>query len=358
MMLKRLAALFIALAFIFSFSATTALAASKNVNYLTFNTLDEITEDKDIFKTIITGKIDAVKKGKNWYYEFTRKGAQTVRIKTTAFAAQPKNTYLKADNDAFIKNLKKDSKHNYDRICYYNTMTSSKKKDFTDYTVSMYRFKLVAGGTGNEFLASAELTDFVTFTYYTKVVEAEGLLSSRGKKPSSPSNISIDPNVKYVTPSNSEQYLAALKRSSSVKKITPVIEVAIANTGSNSINLSKYEFSGKGKEASSKGSVESVFALSKLGKSAVACTVKKDPSDCAGAFKSAVEVMKTLKYDSKSKEYNTGKQNLLSKDKTYRYQEKYTSPITLSSKGDYTQIVTYANDYIGSAKFEVAFSFK
>ena len=354
-MIKRSIAFCMALAFIFSFSATTAFAAKKTV---TFNTLDEITEDKDIFKTISEGKINAVKDGKNWYYEFSRKGQQTVRIKTTAFSTKPKNTYLKADNDSFIKNLKKNSATYYDRICYYNTMSSSKQKNYTGYTVSMYRFKLEAGGEGDEFLTRAELTDFVTFNYYSKVVDDKSSLESGGKKPSSSNNVSINPNDKYVTPSNSSQYLAALKRHSTVKSITPIIDVAVSNTGKNSNYLSSYEFSGKGKESSSKGSIESVFALAELGKSAAACTVKKTLSDCGEAFKSAAEVMKTVKYDSKSQKYNTGYKYPLSKDNKPDYRERYTPPIVLSNKGDYAQIITFAGKDIGNAKLEVSFSFK
>ena len=193
MSFRRIVCVTLVLITLVSISSIGVSAASYCVN-MRFNSLDDIKEDLTVFQTIAEGKITAVKINKVWYYQFTKSGSR-VQIKASAFMTQPKNTNLKKDVDALNSQLKKDSTENYTRICYYNTMTAKKNSRYTTYTTSMYRFKLSALGGYDSLIAGCDLTHFVTFTYNTKVLEDKyGLVATK----------------KYVTPSTSNEYVAAL----------------------------------------------------------------------------------------------------------------------------------------------------
>lgn len=335
MIFKRMLAFIMVFVMVLSIGSIPALASST----VTYNSLDAIKEDLNIFKTIANGTISPVKVGNTWYYQFTRPGYSTVRIKASAFMTVPKNSNLTADNKALNSSLSSLSRQNYSRICYYYTMNSSKSVSYTTYKTSIYRFKLVAGGSNDEFTTSCDLTHGVSFTYTTKVPKTATDYGTSRKGYSS-----------YVTPSTVQHYAAALKRSSSVPAITPTMTIKVTNTGSNNVNLSKYTVSGKGNAASNvKGLIDIAYSAYSLGKNVAT-------QRYFSAFKTLLN-LNMGKLTKTSKQYNTGKEILLSQNRRFVYQSEFTSPIRLSSGGDWTQVVTKCSAAIGNAKFSVNFSF-
>lgn len=351
MKFKRLIACVLAFVTVCS-GGCISVHAAKTVTY---NTLDSIAEDLDIFKTISSGTISAVKVGDTWYYQFARKGQTTVRIKATAFMTTPKNTHLEKDNCALNDSLAKQSNHNYDRICYYNTMTATKGYHYTTYSTSMYRLRLEVGGASDEFTTKCELTHGVRFTYNTKVQRRT--VDFEAGLPKEPRNV----YSAYVTPSTAVQYMDALKRTSSVGELVPTATVSVTNTGKNNLYLSRYTVSGKGNASTSdsgvKGLIDLVYSTGSLGKSVVTAVVTPNFFSVAGAFKSLAD-MDMGRLAKTSKQYNTGKELALSINKRYVYKTAYTSPIKLSKAGDWMQVVTKCNTSISDAKFNVVFSFK
>ena len=344
MKLKRFLCLLMVTVTLLSIMSIGASAASICVR-ATYNSLDEVAENLTVFTTIAEGKISAVKIKNVWYYQFSKAGS-IIQIKASAFMQRPKNTNLEKDIKALNSGLAKDPTENYGRICYYNSMSSSSKtaKDtkFTSYKTSMYRFELDALGGHDSLKVKCKLTHFVTFTYNTKVLE--GTYKPAFAK-------------KYVSPSKSTEYVAALKREKTVKAITPVMSIAVANTGSNRINLSEYTVAGKGNAQFDKSVVDYAYTLTKLGKNVATSLFSENPVKIAG---SSVKFLKEAidKPEKISKNCYTGEAKVLSKNGNYVYKAKFVSCANLSLKGDWSQVLIECNDEIKNAKLTVNFSFK
>ena len=177
--MKRAFAMLLCVAMVLSLCmAFTGVAKANYCVY--YNTLNDIPENADIFRSIRTGAITHTK-GQNgdWYYRFFEKGFPEVYIKESAFTIQPTNGYLSEDNlklsqnckNAAVKNEKTGEWWSAQRVCYYKTC--SLRNDTSDtyvYTQSMYRLELNANASSNhhEVVVDAKLTSGVTFDYYTR----------------------------------------------------------------------------------------------------------------------------------------------------------------------------------------------
>lgn len=347
-MVPRILSLMLIVSLLISGLATTKAYA---IDCVTYNTLDEIEENLDVFKTISKGGISAIEVDGVWFYQFTRAGYSTVRIKASAFSTFPSNSYLAADNYALSTN----SNDNSSRICYYDNMKYQSNGHYDTYTTSMYRFKLeVQGLTDDEITLQANLTHHVAFTYNTKVRRIPGDFEA-----GMPSQGITD---FYVTPSTRMQYEAALQRTSSVKEITPKMTLEITNTGDNAVCLSTYTLCGKGKSS------ESLNVNDYVSVAAAAETIigsAKKPT--IGSLEALVNIIGGFKtaFAKESGIYNTGKSTALSStgsNPTLKVQ--YESPIILTNIGDWVQVTTKlssskfsANSNGTNTKFEVTFSF-
>lgn len=347
-MVQRILSFPLLFALLVSGLATTRVYA---VDCLTYNTLDEVEENLDVFKTISKGNISAINEDGVWFYQFTRSGYSTVRIKASAFSTFPSNSYLAADNHALTMN----SNSNSSRICYYNDMKCQSNIHYNTYTTSMYRFKLeVQGLTDDEITLQANLTHHVAFTYNTKVRRIPGDFEA-----GMPSTGITD---FYVAPSTRMQYEAALQRTSTVKEISPIMTLGITNTGDNAVCLSTYTLCGKGKSS------ESLNVNDYIRVAAAAETIigsAKNPT--IGSLEALVNIIGSFKtaFSKESGIYNTGKSTALSKagsNPTLKVQ--YKSPIILANIGDWVQVTTKLSSSKFSTisngtntQFEVTFSF-
>lgn len=345
MKMKKILSILMVICMLIPVISANASAAS---NVLTFRTLDEIPENLEIFKTIRDGSIDAVNVGGNWYYQFTRSGQKTVRIHVRAFQTQPANGNLDKDNAAINANLQKELKHNWERVCYYNTVHSRQMQlggeRFLTYRTNMYRLLLTVGCKDDVFLTKCELTHGVSFSYSTKVISS--------------SKVSGGYSL-YVTPSNAEQYRKALTRSKSVLEITPEIAVSVTNTGKNDSNLSEYYVSGVGNvvstEENARKLLDFAYKTSKFG------TMVFNP---VSTIEEAAEAMFELalgeimpKMTKQSGIYNTGEAEPLSKNGGYVYCAEYTSPVKLTNYADWVQVKTWFNQKMDGGMMNVKFSF-
>lgn len=345
---QRMWSLMLALVLIISPLATTKAYAT---DCLTYNTLDDIEENLDIFKTISKGSISAINIDGIWYYQFARSGYSTVRIRASAFSTSPNNFYLQADNAA----LTRTSNDNNSRICYYNSMESQSGVHYDTYTTSMYRFKLeVQGKTDDEIILRTELTHYVTFTYSTKVKRISGDFEA-----GLPSGAFTD---FYVTPSTRMLYESALQRTSNVKEITPTMTLEVTNTGDNAICLSTYTLCGKGKSSTSLNVNDYIRVAA-----AVESVIEKATRPTIGTLEALVDLIGNVKTAliKDSKGYNTGRSEMLSKSGNNPVlQVEYVSPVALINKGDWVQVTTKLNsskfrtNLNGTdAQFKVTFSF-
>ena len=338
------------LAFVLAVSVLTTTKAYA-VDYLTYNTLDEIEENLDVFKTISKGNISAIEIDGVWYYQFSRSGYSTVRIKASAFSTSPSNSYLTVDNDALTRN----SNDNYSRICYYNDMKYQSGIHYDTYATSMYRFKLeVQGKTDDEIILQTNLTHYVAFTYTTKVRRVPGDFEAGMP--------SVGLTDLYVTPSTRMQYEAALQRSSRAKEITPTMTLEVTNTGDNAICLSTYELCGKGKSSTSLNVNDYINVAFAVG--TIVNGARKPEIGALEALVNLIGGAKTaLMNDSEG--YNTGKSTALSKaGNNPTLKVEYVSPITLVNTGDWVQVTTKLssskfspNSDGTNAQFKVTFSF-
>ena len=359
-MLKKFLAVLVLIGVVLPIISTTASAAN---NIVTCKTLDAIPEDLEIFKTIRDGRISAVKSGGNWYYQFTRSGQKTVRIHVNAFQTKPANGNLDKDNAALNANLKKDLKHNWDRVCYYNTMDSQwnyvNGNKFKVYHVDMYRLVLQVGCTDMDFTTRCTLTHGVSFSYSTKVLAT----TNSGYTVPSRDYSTLPERYRYVEPSTADQYLRALSRSTAVCKLTPVMEVAVENTGKRDTELSKYYVVGEGNAATTakelRGLINVFSAAGKLGAmffNPEATFVKWTAA--AFGFATSLEDMASLKKDGKRYHTNTGEAQWLSRNNKHIYGTVYTSPIKLESGGNWIQIETRFNTELENGMMHVGFSFR
>jgi len=345
---RRTLSIVLLLALFVSGLATTKAYAA---DCLTYNTLDEVEENLDVFKTISAGRISAIKVDGVWFYQFTRSGYSTVRIKASAFSTFPSNSYLAADNYALTMN----SNDNTSRICYYDDMKYQSNIHYDTYTTSMYRFKLeVQGLTDDEITLQTNLTHHVTFTYNTKVGRVP-----RDFEADMPSNGLMD---YYVEPSTRMQYEAALQRTSTVKEITPTMTLEVTNTGDNAVCLSTYTLCGKGKSSKSLN-VNDYISVAASTETII--TSAKSPT--IGTLEALVDIIGSLKtaLAKESGIYNTGKSTVLSRagcNPTLKVQ--YVSPVILTNIGDWVQVTTKLSSSKFSAdpngtntQFKVTFSF-
>lgn len=308
-----------------------------------YDTLDEIPENLDTFKTIAEGSISALEVEGEWYYKFRRKKYPDVLIKVSAFTTQPKNNYLAKDISSLNKSLAEDSNHTYNRICYYTTMEKEDYGKYSIYTTSINRIDLIVSGTDSEFTTRCNLTHCVSFSYDTKVRN-----DARIDDKNSFNNLELQDS--FIAPSTAFQYQDALSRRADSEPMIPEISVEMENTGDNNIHLAKYTIAGKG-NASSDGKelVNLLFSTIQLGKDIVLADYTGLVGD---VLNFDMDKLGTL-----SKDYNTGLESYLSKNKKYVYKTIYKSPIILSKKGDCVQIKTQCNNLIEDAKFHVFFSF-
>lgn len=331
-----------------SFSVTAYAASIK-----TYSTMDAIPEDLDIFNTMAKGTISAVKDNNGvWYYQFTRSGYDTIRVKASAFAATtcPTNAYLADDNAALTKSVNSTTVTRNDYRFNYYVATKKSTKTVLDgaidvYTTARWRSKLSANGaTSDKIMLICELTNYVKFTYSSKVLvdanDYERNLSYRNK---------------YVTPANAYEYGKALARSSAVDAITPNIGLSITNTGDLGAYLSGYQLSAKGSAATG----INVSDLISLGYKTAKLAVSATPSNLYSLIKDVAGLTKS------SSVYSTGGDKFvpLSVKNQFVYNVKYVSPIKLITSGDYLQVtIDFANSKSGSsgrgtAQLKVVFSF-
>ena len=345
--LRRIS-MFLAMIIVLTLLPATSISV-KAASCKTFNTLDEIEENLQVFKTISTGDISAEKINGSWYYKFSRKGADTIFIKASAFSQEPKNNYLTKDNQA----LTKAAIENEDRICYFNRLNKKTSLDYDKYTVDMYRFLLeVEGYTSDQIVVKCELLNFVSFTYCSKV---PSYVVEYGRQIGS---------AKYVAPSCASEYKAALTRSSAVSPITPELELTVSNTGDNNCCFSSYTLCGLG-NASTSNINELISVASATNKTIkAASTIKKNPISCLVSLISLIGNTETL-LNKNSKQYNTGKTTALTKKGGNPVLKvHYISPITFENTGDWLQITTYLHGSQFSSKengvnaaFDIQFSF-
>ena len=342
----RLISFFLTLAMFISVIAFTAVPASA-ASCITFNTLDEIKEDLKIFTTITNGTISAVKMNNAWYYKFTRTGADTVYIKASAFTTAPTNKYLAEDNRA----LSNHSTSNYERICYYDRQTKKSGMYYDTYSTDMYRFHLeVLGMTNAKITTKCRLMNFVSFSFQTKIPQALNGYTNVG-------SIAVN-SPGYVEPSTATGYKNALKRTTTVKPITPTTTLTVSNTGSNKICLTEYRLCGCG-NASTKVNVNDLISIgTSVKKTIVALAgIAKNPIKPLVSLVSLIgDVTTTLSFS--SQEYNTGEANKLTvSGKNPTLKAQYKSPISLTNLNDWMQVDTYLNAPQTTAAFTIEFSF-
>jgi len=353
MKLKQILSLFLIIVTLFSVCSMPTSAAK----ILRYDSLDAIEENLDVFKTISKGSISVVSYKKNWYYQFSRKGYDTVQIKVTAFSTQPKNKYLANDNAALTKNCN----DNYSRVCYYNTMSTREMSQgkTTDnlyttydlYTTRMYRFSLETQGmTHDEVTLKCKLTHGVRFEYHEKVPATFRRMYA-GK------TIALGT---LVEPANAQEYMKALKRSSDVDPIVPTASLSVKNTGTNNVCLSTYTLCGVG-DSSTKLNVNSLISVASATKSVLTAASAKNPVGVFVALTKLIGGTKTV-LTKESNQYNTGESTALTKYGQNPVLEViYKSPITLASTGDWFQVTTNLNKSKFSSKtnatFKIAFSF-
>lgn len=345
MKLRQLISLFLIITTLFCVCSVPTSAAS----VLRYHSLDAIAENLEVFKTISSGTISVVSYKNNWYYQFYRKGYDTVQIEVSAFSTQPKNTYLSADNAALTKNCNS----NYSRICYYNEMSERSMflGDYTLYTTSMYRFSLETQGLAHdEVTLKCKLTHGVKFEYHAKI-PSSGLRIQNGKSVKSGT---------YVTPSSAADYLKALKRISDIAPIVPTASLSVKNTGTNKICLSTYTLCGVG-DSSTKLNVNSLISVASATKKVLTAASTSNPVGGFVALTQLIGGTKTV-LTKKSNQYNTGESTALSKyGQNPVLKTVYKSPITLSDLGDWFQVTTKLNNSKFSTKtnasFHIAFSF-
>lgn len=331
------------------FAAMRAYAA----DCLTYNTLDEIPEDLDIFTTISKGSISAIEEDGVWYYQFARQNYSTVRIKASAFVTYPGNAYLVEDNRALTRESNKNPKP---RICYYNDMKYQAHNHYDTYATSMYRFKLeVQGLTDDEIILKARLMNHVSFTYNTKVERKPGDFEAGVS--------SYGVTDFYVTPSTRMQYEAALQRTSTVKEISPIVTLEITNTGDNAVCFSTYTLCGKGESSDSLNVNDYISVAAAV--ETIAGAVKGPKIAALDALVNIIGGV-TTKLEKKSRVYNTGESTALSiAGNAPILKVQYESPIKLINDDDYVQVTTKLSASKISTKskgvnaqFKVAFSFK
>ena len=358
MKLKQILSLFLIIVTLFSVCSMPTSAAK----ILRYDSLDAIEENLDVFKTISKGSISVVSYKKNWYYQFSRKGYNTVQIKVSAFSTQPKNKYLANDNAALTKNCN----DNYSRVCYYNTMStremSQGKTTYNRYTTNMYRFSLETQGmTHDEVTLKCKLTHGVRFEYHEKVPATVQRMYAG--KPLAPGELyygKIPAPGELVEPANAQEYLLALKRSSDVDPIVPTASLSVKNTGTNNVCLSTYTLCGVG-DSSTKLNVNSLISVASATKSAIIAASAKNPVGSFVALTKLIGGAKTV-LTKESNQYNTGESTALTKYGQNPVLEIiYKSPITLASTGDWFQVTTNLNKSKFSSKtnatFKIAFSF-
>lgn len=340
--MKLVKKILVVLGFVICVVSADMPVCAKN-NEEIYNTLDEIPEDLDIFKTISEGSITAIEKDGEWYYRFRRNKHQDVLIKVSAFMTQPENKYLVKDNSSLNKSLAEDSNHTYNRICYYTTMSRGDYGNYSRYTTSINRLDLVVSGSDSEFTTRCNMTHCVSFSYDTKIPNAP-----REVKKYSAEDLE-HPDF-WVEPSTVLEYEAALKRYSKSEPIIPKISVSVKNTGENDVYLQKYLIAGRGNAlVDGRVVIDLLYTTVAVGKD----IALKDYIGLVGDV---------LSFDigelaDVSEEYNDGLELDLSKNKKYVYKTIYNSPIDLSRKNDCIQIITKCNDSIKDAKFHVIFSF-
>ena len=343
---SRFISFFLTLAMFISIIAFTAVPASA-ASCITFNTLDEIKEDLQIFKTITGGTISAVKMNSAWYYRFTRTGADTIYIKASAFTGTPTNKYLEEDNRA----LSNHSTSNWERICYYDRQSKKIGMNYDTYTTYMYRFRLEVLGMSNaKITTKCTVLHFVSFSFQTKIPYALNGYTNVGSPTVNPPS--------YVEPSTATGYVNALKRTANVNPITPTINLKVSNTGKNKICLTEYRLCGLG-DASLKVNVNDLIS--------VGTSVKNTIVALAGISKNAIKplvslvslignVTTMLNYDSQI--YNTGEANKLTVGgQNPTLEAQYKSPIKLTKINDWMQVDTYLNAPQTKAAFAIEFSF-
>lgn len=179
--LKRAFAMILCVAMVLSLCMTFS-GVAKATYCVYYNSLNDIPENVNIFRSIRTGAITHVKSGNDWYYRFFEEGFPEVNIKETAFMEQATNGYLTEDSLQLSQNCKnaaviKDGKDYWSvqRVCYYKE--TSPVRDATPYgenrtyiyTQSMYRLELSANADStHQVIVDAKLTSGVTFEYNSR----------------------------------------------------------------------------------------------------------------------------------------------------------------------------------------------
>ena len=193
--LKRVFAMILCVAMLLPLFMTFS-GVAKATYCVYYNSLNDIPENANIFRSIRTGTITHVKSGNDWYYRFFEKGYPEVNIKETAFMEQATNGYLTEDNLQLSQNCKNtatikdgDDYWSVQRVCYYKI--TSPVRDATPYsenrtyiyTQSMYRLELSANAEASyQVIVDAKLTSGVTFEYNARTSE----LTRKSKLPLAP----------------------------------------------------------------------------------------------------------------------------------------------------------------------------
>lgn len=357
---KRVLKISLVLAICVSMLGSFSVSASA-ASISTYPTMDAIPEDVDVFNTMAKGAISAVKVSGVWYYQFTRSGYDTIRVKASAFATTSHtNAYLAADNAALTNSVNSTTGTRNDiRINYYVSTKKSTERAFWGpqlktpvgidmYTTTRCRYELSAfGATSDKITLISKLTHYVKFVYASKVLVDTHDVERRF--------ISIGT---YVTPANAYEYVKALDRSLTGSEITPNIELSITNTGNLGAYLNTYTLSGQGKAAAG----TNVSKLISVGYKTIKLAVSAKPS-----FSTLYELFSLIgdiaALSPSSNQYNTGLMEPLSMKNIFVYKAKYVSPIKLKACQDYLQVVTdFANiksgySGRGTAQLKVVFSF-
>ncbi len=316
-------------------AATQANAAS----YVICNSITDIPENIDVFNTIAKGSISAVKANGTWYYQFKRSGYQTVRIKCTAFSSGFTNRHLPYDNKTLNKCLAQNSNTNHDEICYYHTRTSRDFAKYKVYTTSMYRFRLgVQAGDKNHVKVKSNLLNSVQFTYQDKVIGGRGYGSY------------------YMKPVLSLHYLKALKRTTNVDSIQPVITLQVDNNKKGTAYLSTYSLSGKG-EAKTSTNVTNCISVVYSASKALATAATGNYVSGFVSLSSIVQKARTF-LSKTSSQYNTGESITMTRGEKYIISTKLNSPIRVSKAGDWVQYELNLGGSRKGATFTVNFAFK
>ena len=211
--MKRVFAMLLCVAM--ALSLCMVYAGATDAVYGPYDTLDDIPENVDVFRSIRTGQHPYVESGD--YYEFHEAGFPYVRIKASAFTIQPTNAYLTADQNALSRDCKNEpsSKELWtggaSRVCYYKNMSVSSYdiNPFENngamgkahkYTVSMYRLELQANAyrelRDRNVYIQAKLTSGVTFVYDTGASRYSALHRQPDKNALKPS-VSVKASYNY-----------------------------------------------------------------------------------------------------------------------------------------------------------------